>query len=322
MSILKPRQKKVTARRPLRAKLIFNASAGRPEESADQLAELLTHLQAQYIQPDVFMVRPESRLPVVAREAVRRGAKLVIVSGGDGTIESVATALVGTPATLGIIPTGTRNNLALSLGIPTGSVADAVKVIRQGRRIKIDVGQARSGYKRRWFLEVAAAGLVPALYSAADEIQHGKLDKLGDFLSTLVSYPPSQVHLTLDGRYQVNANVHLVLIANMPFMGANFQVAPHVRLDDGRLDVLVFSNVSKLELIGYAMQVAGGVSDDPRIARYRVNQAVVEAEPKMAVMVDGELFGESPLHVSVRPRGLLVIVGPKARAYYSQGLGD
>ena len=240
---------------PVKAKLIFNPAAGNPAESAVQLVELLRHLQAQQIQVEVVLVQPEHRLPAIARSAARAGAKMVIVSGGDGTIENVALGLVGSQTTLGIIPTGTRNNLARSLGIPTNSIADAVALLRQGRRLKIDVGQVRHRRASRCFLEAGVIGLASALYPSADDIQHGDLGKIAEFISTLVSAAPSEIRFRVDHhRKEIVTHAHLVIVANMPFMGANFQIAPDVSFDDRHLDVFVYSDLSKRDLIGQAMQ--------------------------------------------------------------------
>src|SRR5512136_3103608 len=240
---------------PVKAKLIFNPAAGNPAESAMQLVELLRQLQTQHIQVEVLVVQPEHRLPAIARSAARAGAKMVIVSGGDGTIENVALGLVGSQATLGIIPTGTRNNLARSLGIPTNSLAGAVALLRRGRRLKIDVGQVRHRKASRGFLEAGVIGLASALYPSADDIQHGDLGKIAEFISTLVSAAPSEIRLQVDHhRKEIVTHAHLVIVANMPFMGANFQIAPDVSFDDRHLDVLVYSDLSKRELVGQAVQ--------------------------------------------------------------------
>jgi diacylglycerol kinase (ATP) len=237
----------------VKAKLIFNPAAGNPAESAAQLIELLRQLQAQQIQAEVVVVQPELRLQAIARGAARAGAKMVIVSGGDGTIENVALGLVGSQTTLGIIPTGTRNNLARSLGIPTDprQFADAVALLRHGRRLKIDVGLVRQRKASRAFLEAGVIGLASALYSSADDFQHGDYSKITEFISTLVAATPSEIRLRLDHqRKEIVTNAHLVLVANMPFMGANFQIAPDVRFDDRQLDVFVYSDLNKRDWSG------------------------------------------------------------------------
>ena len=224
----------------MKAKLFFNPAAGNPAESAVQLVELLRHLQAQRIEPEVVLVQPGMRLSAIALNAARAAVKMVIVSGGDGTIENVALGLVGSRTTLGIIPTGSRNNLARSLGIPTDNLAAAVALLRGGRRVKIDVGHVRHRKGSRFFLEAGAVGLASALYPSADDIQHGDLGKIGEFLSTLVSAAPSEIRLRLDHRRaEIVAHAHLVLVANMPMTGANFQIGPDISFDDRCLDVLV-----------------------------------------------------------------------------------
>ena len=180
---------KSVSHRPLRAKLIFNAGSGRPEESPQQLASILLEMQDQQILPEVYTVRPDSQLEKVVHDAIKTGIKLIVVAGGDGTIDSVVGAMVGRDAALGIIPTGTRNNVAFNLGI-TGDIANSVALLRQGRRLKIDVGRVHCGHSRHWFLEIAALGLLSDLYPMADDIQHGDLAQIGGLLSTLISAIP------------------------------------------------------------------------------------------------------------------------------------
>lgn len=296
----------------MKAKLIFNPASGNPTDSAIQLVELLRHLQTQKIETEVILVQPTHRLHLVARNAARDGAKMVIVSGGDGTIENVALGLVGTKTTLGIIPTGTRNNLARSLNIPTNNLAAAVALLRKGRRLKIDVGVIRYRTSSRSFLEVGIIGLASALYSSADDFQHGDLGKITQFISTLVAAMPSEIRLRLDhARKEIVTNAHLVLIANMPFMGANFQVAPDVVFDDRHLDVFVYSDLNKRDLIGQAMQSSTSLPD-ARIQRFRAKTIAITTNPAMPVMADGIalVVGKNPVTVALQPHRLRVMAGP------------
>ena len=230
---------KSSSHRPLRAKLIFNAGSGRPEESPQQLASILSEMQDQQILPEVYTVRPDSQLETVVHNAIKSGIKLIVVAGGDGTIDSVVGAMVGSDATLGIIPTGTRNNVAFNLGI-TGDIANSVALLRQGRRLKIDVGRVHCGHSRHWFLEAAALGLLSDLYPMADDIQHGDLAQIGGLLSTLISATPSRLRMILDGHKHLDTTAHMMLITNMPFLGPHFQISPKVSFKDGRLGCIHF----------------------------------------------------------------------------------
>ena len=298
--------------RLLRARLLFNASSGRPEESAQQLADIQAEMRRHQIVPEVYTVGPNSRVGAVVQNAIRRGYKLIVVAGGDGTIDSVAGALVSRPATLGIIPTGTRNNMALSLGIPH-DIPAAVALLRGGRRLKIDIGQVQTGKVRRWFMEAASLGLLSDLYPLADGIQHGQLAQIGELLSTFVSAVPSRLKVVLDGRAQPDSTAHMVLISNMPFLGPNFQVAPGVSFQDGRLNVFIFCDMGKLDLIGSVMQSGGGASDD-RIQHHRVRRVMIESDPPMAVLADGLPLGQGQVIALVRPRALTVMAGPEPLA--------
>lgn len=294
----------------MKAKLIFNPASGNPTESAAQLVELLRHLRTQQIEAEVMVVQPEMRLSALARSAVRAGAKMVIVSGGDGTIENVALGLVGSRTTLGIIPTGSRNNLARSLNIPTDSIAAAAALLRNGRRLKIDVGHVRHRKARRCFLEASTIGLVSALYPSADDFQHGDLGKITEFISTLVSAAPSEIRLRLDHRRkEIVTHAHMVIVANMPFMGANFQIAPDVVFDDRQLAVFVYSDLSKRDLIGQAMQ-SSTTAPDARIQRFHAKTISITTKPAMPVMADGVFIGEGAVTVTLHPHRLRVMAGP------------
>lgn len=302
-------QLKMNRRRPLRAKLIFNAGSGRPEESPQQLTSILAAMQDEQILPEVYTVRPESNLEAVVHDALKAGIRLIVVAGGDGTIDSVIGALIGTEATLGIIPTGTRNNVAFNLGI-TGEITGAVKLLRRGRRLKIDVGRVHRGHTRHWFLEAAALGLISDLYPHADDLQHGDLGQLGGLLTTLVSATPSDLKLNLDGEQHLVTSTHMLLVANMAFLGPRFQISPEVSCRDGRLDVFTFPEMSKLQIISYAMlSRAGSQASEAGIRHYRAKEIRISTEPHMPILADGTLLGEGALSIQVHPHALRVLAG-------------
>jgi len=294
--------------RPLRAKLIFNAGSGRPEESPQQLASILSEMQDQQILPEVYTVRPDSQLETVARDAIKTGIKLIVVAGGDGTIDSVMGAMVGSEAALGIIPTGTRNNVAFNLGV-TGNIANSVALLRHGRRLKIDVGRVHCRHSRHWFLEAAALGLLSDLYPMADNLQHGDLAQIGGLLSTLISATPSRLRMILDGHKHLDTTAHMMLITNMPFLGPHFQISPRVSFKDGHLDVFTFSEMGKLNMISYAVLSRGGLVEDASIKHYRAKHVKISSIPRMPILADGILLGEGSLSAHIHPRAITVMAG-------------
>lgn len=315
----KPRSPNI---RRKRAKLIFNPGSGMAGDSPVHLMDVISAMQAWKLVPETYLVEPGCDLPAMVKNALQDGIRMFVVCGGDGTIDVMAGALAGTNATLGIIPTGTQNNVALSLGIPT-EIPAAIAILRTGQRIKVDMGFATCNDKKQPFLEVCSVGLISALFPAADDIQHGFLTRVGDFLATLVASPPAMMHLILDGKQEINTMCHVVLVSNMSYIGPHFQVGIPASINDGLLDVLLFADLSKMDLLGYTVQVAraGGGLEDERIQHYHVRSVDIDTNPAMPVMVDGLALGEGPLRISVRRRILAVMVGEPAPAVQpSQGV--
>ncbi len=301
------------ASRPLRAVLIYNPASGQPGSSPQQLVDILNAMQDRNILSEVYMVRPDCDVEATVRRAIKEGIKLVVVAGGDGTIDRVAGAMVGSSTTLGIIPTGTRNNVSFNLGIP-GNIGEAVSLLRDGRRIKIDVGSITSGKSRRWFLEAASLGLISDMYPAADELQHGNLEQIGTLLSAFVESTPARLQAALSDQQPFDANAYMVLITNMPYLGPRLQFAPHISCRDGRLDVFIFSDMSKLDLISFAVRSAAGPVVDAHVRHLRVSELRMRSTPPMPVLADGVPLGRGRVIVQIHPRSLSVLVGPSGPA--------
>lgn len=295
-------------KRSLRAKLIFNPSAGAVDASPVQLMDVIRQMQAWRLVPEAFLIEPGCDLSGVIQKALADGFRLFVVCGGDGTISSVAGMLAGTGATLGIIPIGTQNNTALSLGIPS-DIPAAIAILRSGKRIKVDVGMAACGNVVTPFLEVCSVGLVSALFPSADDIQHGNLARVGDFLTTLTSSPPAEIRLLLENNQEIHALGHVVLVSNMPYIGLHYQLGPAGAFRDGLLDVRFFAELSKLDLLAYVFQGVGeGKPEDPRIQHYHVRQLEIDTHPPMPVMKDGTAIGEGLVRIHVRRRALTMMV--------------
>lgn len=293
---------------PRQIKVIFNPAAGVADESPGQLMEIIGQLQSWGHIPEVYLVEPNCNLLPVIQDALQRGIRMFVVCGGDGTIESVAGALVNTTATLGIIPTGTRNNVALSLGIPE-DISASVRLLHQKKPVRIDVGEVVCCGNSRIFLETCSIGLLSALFPAADDIQHGNLARIGDFLATLISAPSAEIRLILDNQLKVSAQAHAVLIANLPYVGPHYPIVPDGSFDDGLLDLIIFSDQSKLDLISNVVQIAAGGPEDHRIRRYHARKIDIETEPRIPVFADGFALGEGPLSVGIKQCALAVISG-------------
>lgn len=291
-----------TDKRRKRVKLIFNSTSGKSKESPGQLMDIIRQMQAWKLLPEVYLLEPASDLSAMASDTLAQGITMFVACGGDGTVSAVSKAIAGLPVTLGIIPTGTQNNIALSLGIPN-DIPSSIALLRTGKRIKIDLGLLTYGGVQTPFLELCTVGLTSSIFSAADDIQHGHLGKIGDFLSTLINSSPSDIKLRLDDKYEIVSTGHAVLISNMPYVGRHYQVGNPGAYQDGYLDVLFFGDLTKLNLIGYALKKLDmSEIDDPRIFHFKVHSVDVNTLPPIPIMADGLVLGEGSVHIEIKRR--------------------
>ncbi|HLH60632.1 MAG TPA: diacylglycerol kinase family protein [Ktedonobacteraceae bacterium] len=298
----------------MQAVLIINPASGlstitsremTPEETEEAI---LTTLRAYGIEPEVFHTTPEDTGQGLSTRAANAGVDIVIAAGGDGTIEAIARGLIGTQTALGIIPAGTMNNLARSLNIPQ-TIEAACAVIAKGETHAIDVGKIND----RFFLEVAGVGLEAELFPLAEEIkQPGLLSTLHGAIGgliTLLTYHPAAISLSFDEHRRRSYQALQVTICNAPFYGAHLQIAPHVLMDDGLLDVVVYRNFSKREYIRHALSISQGKRlYTPKIAYRRVKSLRITSEYPMEIQADGELHGHTPAVVTILPQALRIRV--------------
>lgn len=295
-------------KRSLHAKLIFNPNAGAADEANKKFMEVAEELQATDIQTETYLIEPNCDLPKVIQEAIGQGFRLFIACGGDGTVSSVAKELIETNAILGIIPTGTQNNIAYSLGIST-DIASSVAIIANGQHKKIDISNCTCDNQITHCIEVCSVGLFSSLFPSADDIRHGDLTRIGDFIATITTTPPSKIQIFLDNETEVNIFGHVVLISNMPYILRHFQVGSNNSFEDGLIDVLFFEDQSKLDLLRYAIKSQGTDFElDPRIQHYRARSITIDTVPPMPIMADGTKIGEGSVKIDIQKRALSVLV--------------
>ncbi len=292
---------------------ISGSSAMAPQDSQEETFEqheeaIVAGLRMHDIKPEVWYTTPDDPGSGLAKKAAAEGADVVIAAGGDGTIHAVASGLIGTKSTLGIIAMGTMNNLAHSLSIPD-TIEGACAIIAKGETKKIDIGNINDHV----FLEVAGIGLEAVLFPAAEEIKsHGLLSTIRgaiDGLSSLFSFKPASVKVSFDGQRSRSYKALQVTVCNSPYYGVHLQVAPGTLMDDGLLDVVIYKNFSKLEFIRHGISITRGKRIlEPKITRRKVKTLRITADYPVAIHADGVAHGHTPALVSVTPGALSVRV--------------
>lgn len=293
----------------IRVKLIANPGSGKTQGKQILLEQVIHYLMDQGIQVDVALARPKKMAVPIAQKAVKDGYKVVIAMGGDDTIEAVIRGIASSKTRLGIIPAGTENNVALSLGIPEDPLK-ACALITNGRTLKLDLGQLKINKNKFYFFEVVTIGLAAAVYPHVKEIPKGNLSTIKDAALTILNHESKpKVFLELDGESKIAVETMLVTLTNIPFIGLKFLVAPDASMQDGLLDIAVYPGFSKAELFTYFGKVMnGGRTDDGKIQRYRASKMKVKTSPDLEVMADGIMLGRGTLRVRVHPGAFRVIV--------------
>jgi YegS/Rv2252/BmrU family lipid kinase len=274
--------------------------------------EIVAALQAVGITPRMELTTPEIDARQLARKALDRGDHLIIAAGGDGTIEEVATALIHSSATLGILPLGTMNNLARALGIPL-DLPDAALLLAIGATRRVDLGRVVTPDNsiEGYFLETAGIGLSAIATPMGEDAEKGRwsnlLSKLGDFFA----FTSAAVTIQCDDEAPFQSQTHLVTISNAPLFGNNMLVAPEAKIDDGLLDVVVYENMELVDLTRYFFGISsGGRVTDGRVHVRRTCRVQVTADTPLPVNADLDVLAAQPRwEVEIVPRALSVIVG-------------
>jgi diacylglycerol kinase (ATP) len=291
------------------ARLIFNPSSGRDDENnVMRLAHVVSSLRAHGIEAKVGLKTSGSAARDLAQKAVKAGDPLIVVAGGDGTIGDVASQLIGSSTVLGIVPMGTMNNLARSLGIPLG-IDDACALIGMGTTRHIDVGRVTSNGSSdgEYFVECAGVGLsaIAALAGQAFQKRHWRV--IPRALRKFFESKLGSMRVEMDGTI-VEASTRMVTVSNAPLMGSKMLAVPGGKMDDGLLDVQIDDGMGDAALVKYFMAASSGSPD--ALKTYRVRRVRITAEEPVLTNSDMNITREQHVvEMEVVPKALLVIVG-------------
>lgn len=247
----------------------------------------------------------------VAHDAAQAGFKAVVAVGGDGTIGQALKGTAGTEVPVGILPFGTGNQLAHNFDIPS-SLEDSVRVAVEGRVERVDLGRIDGEY----FALIAGAGLDAEVMAAATTELKGKLGIAAYVVGGLkhvVAPPSADFHIVADGQ-ELNVRASMVLLANVGQIGAGpfpveFSVGPRVSFQDGLIDICVYAPRNLPEMARMVWRVArkqfGG---DDRMIFLQAEKVRIESDPAVAVQIDGEPVGETPIQAEMEPLAGRILV--------------
>jgi diacylglycerol kinase (ATP) len=239
-----------------------------------------------------------------ARTAVTDGLDVLVAVGGDGTAHLALQAVAGTSTALAILPTGTGNDLANCLGVPTSAAGLAAALPDTTAVDAVRVGDG-------WFACILGTGFDAAVNERANRMTWPRGRRRYDIatLLELRTFQPQPVVLTLDG-VRHERSVMLVALGNARSYGGGMQMCPGADLADGLLDVVVVNPLARRRLIALFPRLFRGTHvTDASVEVFRAREVVLEGS-RLAVYADGEAFGHLPLTCTVVP-GAVSVVGAR-----------
>jgi len=289
------------------------SASGSTGEAWPQIA---SDLRSQFGSFRVIFTKHRGDAAALAVDAARKGAKLIVACGGDGTVSEVANGILssGKDVELGILPNGTGGDFRRTLEIP-GRSRDAARILRTGRTVRIDVGRVsyidqNGNDATRYFVGVASCGMSTRVI---ERVKEDKAYFATALLKTAMQNAPVRLVVQLDDAHDRHLTVSNLCIANARCFGGGMKIAPDAKLTDGKFDVIGVGDLSALQLFTSAPRVyLGSHLSMPEVSHAlarKVNIRPADGGAHIALEVDGELPGRLPATFQIVPEALRVRVG-------------
>jgi len=295
--------------------VIVNPASGRPDGGAGWRA-IDAALRVAGVAFDVVHTEQPGHGGKLAQGSLLQGCRHIAVAGGDGSVNEVVHGIMSAgladtrEVTLAVIPTGTGNDWARTLGI-TRRPADIARAIAGGRTMLHDVGaiDLRGNCQgRRWFINVAGAGYDAYVTQRVPRPVPGAFTYLKIALEGLARYRAPHFRITADD-VTLDGRMLLAFVANAQYCGNRMHVVPTARTDDGQLDVLAVRELSLLQALPKLVKLyAGRILGDPAVRHVRAKRVRIETDPPAVIQADGQIVGETPADFSLLQQALRVVV--------------
>lgn len=251
---------------------------------------------------------------LLAQRAIAAGAKILVAVGGDGTCSQIANAIVSSQSecALGVVPTGTGNDFAKTLGVAHHSVDQIAELVRRARPQRIDVGSV----DRRFFLNSCGFGFDATVLEASNRVKRlkGNAVYIYSALKQLFTYRGVEVSADRAGP-RAPARLLMVTVSNGQYLGGAFRIAPNASVTDGKLDVCFINDSGVLQRVRlFAGALRGRHLGMPSVTSGSVQELKLSFDAPPAMEIDGELRRARSAVVQLKcvPRALSVIAAPGA----------
>ena len=289
-----------------RARFIFNPRSGYNARNPWLLGRVREFIAEHRLNATVMPTERPRHAAELARRALDEGCDLVVAVGGDGTMNEIASVLVGTSATLGLIPCGSGNGLGRHLGLP-GPGKEAFRALLDGPTRLIDTGLA-DGHP---FFNAMGLGFDAEISARFNALSSRGLPAYArTTLRTLFGYRPDTYAIRADGGPALHTPAFLVAVANSDQYGNDCFIAPRARVDDGQLDLTVVRRLTPFNALPLAERLfTKRIDGSPSVTRLRAARFVIERSGPGPLHTDGEVRTcGAAIEVRVLPSSLRIVV--------------
>jgi diacylglycerol kinase (ATP) len=295
--------------------VIANPTAG-GGKAGKLIGKVDSLLRALRVEHEIRVSESPGDMEASARAAGEGGARVVAVLGGDGTISCAANGLMGTGAALAVLPAGTGDDFARTLG--ARPLAAAARLLANPKTRRIDAVRVTNADGVRHFVNVAGAGFD----SEVNETANGMSARLGGtgtylaaLLKTLSRFTPARFDVEVDGRAW-SGDAMLAVIGNALSYGGGMKVTPDALLDDGLMDVCVIEALSKPAFLrAFPRVFMGSHTRHPKVMMLQGSRVEIGANRPLQIYADGERVGALPAIFETVPDALSVVFGPDAKGF-------
>ena len=292
---------------PREAVLIVNAHSRRGQALFEEARQKLQ--QAGIVIREAHAVRDPKKLIPTVTEAVRSGAPMVIVGGGDGSLSCSVDEVVGRECVFALLPMGTANSFARTLGIPL-DLDGAICTIATGKRRRIDLGVVNGDY----FANAAAMGLSPMIGEGVPHKLKRYLGRVGYLIWAiwcLIRFRPFKLSVD-DGKQKRTVWATEVRIANGRFHGG-VELVEGAELDDGEIVVQAVTGRSVLRLVwDWFAKFFKLPAREASTEEFRGQQLRIDTKPRLKISIDGEVLTKTPAIVASAHKAIEVVVPAEA----------
>jgi diacylglycerol kinase (ATP) len=280
--------------------------------------EMLERAGARGLRGETLLTERRGHASSLAEEAVANGARVVVVVGGDGTVNEAVNGLRrarSESVELAILPRGTGDDFARTFGIPT-AFDRALEIAANGRARTIDVGRAHyvsleGPEQERFFVNFAGAGISGAIAKRGAATSRRLGARLAYFWATIAVFArwkSSEMTLEIDGEPRVE-QLYEVIVANGAYVAGGMRMAPDASPDDGLFETVLIGDFTKAEFVATFPKIYRGTHVGHRkVEIVRGSSVSVDAAVPLPVVLDGEQPGTTPARFEIVPGALRVRV--------------